>query len=1447
MKTRPSYFEPIRQQAAQRWDQLERDPDLAGPWHQLFKQVQSPRHILSELLQNADDAGATAASVRIEDNAFVFEHNGEDFKEDHFKSLCRFGYSNKRALHTIGFRGIGFKSTFSLGDIVELQTPTLSVVFHQKRFTEPKWIDTSEDSNGLTKVRVAISDEHRRREVEKNLQEWLKSPVSLLFFKSIRRLRIENHDLRWESLGPGPVQSSEWMALNGNPEKPYLLARSDERAFPQESLAEIRQERLIDADQFSDFPPCKIEIVLGAEGRLYVVLPTGVETKLPFASNAPFIQDPARLKIKDPEISPTNRWLLDRIGELVASVMLRWLNQPSSSLLERSEAYSIMPDVDRKDTSMEGVCATIIEESFAENISEKNYVLSQSGDLIPAGMSILLPNELFKIWAEDKVAGYFDEKSRSALSKYVKDADRTKLVNWNAVERIGRDSVLAILQKKSLPKPDSWSRLLTLWVYAASGLSGFWYSSVAKKLKIAPVNGKDVLYSADEVVRLGEKRLLQSETDWDFLSNHLLVINQNWLRFITEQRKDAEEAQNIGQEKEINTAYSLLRAAGLDDTSDVSKVVEQVALSFFQNQPLQISDCVRVAQIACKLGATAGDSFRFVTRDTYLRPINHVIVYDPKGELESLLPVEWCSAHTLHEAYTKSWDSCSSEEWARWIEFGRSAFSSFVPVSVLNVSYYDRTRLLADMVRRGFSGTPEYPYRNEHFLMEDWDFAKDLWTHWELLSLEDQNVWGHVMQHVLDQPTSFWSKTKTAKASQIATTGTKRSITNEQLLPEWIIKFRELPCLPDTRGFYRKPSDLLRRTPETESLMDVELFVHGRIDNEATRPLLDLLGVSNVPTGPERLLDCLRALSKSDRPPVSDVEKWYRRLDQMVDSCSTEAFLNIKNALRDEKIVLTEEMIWSAGSNVFLSSDEDDVPCAAVIRRSVADLRLWRKIAIPERPTADLAIQWLKDLPKDSALPTDDLRRVKALLVRHASRVWHECGCWINLANEWASIETLRYSLSMRTLISWGHLHQWVKQATADFQKLPSDLTENPPFSDFPSLSSKIENRFDRQRLILKSAEEKPWLKQFGVELTRIKLDDNDQQIRIRKLGFDLAESGWQETQELEVIPYIDGTPAGTSKNEDVVWSGRVIYVRTQPNARLARLVPEGIGKVFDRSDIQAALSYCFGRSKDDVIEYMQENFQLETRCEPITEVENCLDATTGGDTSTSDSMLITQQVQSMATQLMEPIISGEAIFDATVAVEPNLILEHAATGPELPDVRSQVSEIATPEGAIIEETLTAGQPYLILESAPIEPDLPPVTYHSPRTIHKPDKPSLIDSFAQNLGYRKTGNDRFSLQDGGWLAKSNGELFPWIRYTSGGEILCRYWIKEHCLEKEPLQIEAEIWGMVEKYPKTYALLLVDLQGNPIEIRGEKLSALREAGDLKLFPATYRLVYTHEHE
>ena len=83
--------------------------------------------------------------------------------------------------------------------------------------------------------------------------------------------------------------------------------------------------------------------------------------------------------------------------------------------------------------------------------------------------------------------------------------------------------------------------------------------------------------------------------------------------------------------------------------------------------------------------------------------------------------------------------------------------------------------------------------------------------------------------------------------------------------------------------------------------MDVEPFINGHLDNETTRPLLKLLGVGDIATGPDRLLSRLQALANAENPPAHEVEKWYRRLDQMVDSCSTEDFNNIRSEFSNEK------------------------------------------------------------------------------------------------------------------------------------------------------------------------------------------------------------------------------------------------------------------------------------------------------------------------------------------------------------------------------------------------------------------------------------------------------------------------------------------------------------------------------------------------------------------
>lgn len=1408
MRNRPSYFETIRRKAEERWIQLEQDPDLAGPWHQLFKQVQSPRHVVSELLQNADDAGATEAVVRIEDRKFIFEHNGEDFTKDHFASLCRFGYSNKRALHTIGFRGIGFKSIFSLGDLVELFTPTLSVRFDRKRFTQPHWVEPSKAATGLTRIMVAVSDKNRMAEVQKNLEEWAKSPISLLFFRNIRRLTIGEYSLHWEHADSGPIPNSHWVYMVGQEDTKYLLVRSAEEEFPDDALEEIKQERMVGVQEETDFPPCRIEIVLGGSGRLFVVLPTGVETDLPFACNAPFVQDPARLKIKDPETSPTNRWLLERAGKLAAGSMIRWLNLTNAAIEERAKAYKFFPEAEIDEDSLEDVVSSIVKRSFLSTIREEPFLLTDDGDLVNMGGSLIFPDEICEIWTKQELKVIFWPQWRPPFCLAVDKADRSRLEDWGVVESIEKKWVISKLSAGDIPQPKSWGKLLNLWSYVAPEISRTASSDPAREVQILPVHGKRILQSKKRIVRLGERKLLPSEEDWDFLSNHLLVLNQNWTRFLTEQERIGQG--NCDEEllEKVESAQSLFRKLGLHEPTDSKSVLDQVAGRIFSNADCEMAESVKLAQIAAKLDVPVGESFQYWTRDGQRRRTAETLLFDIDGRLEGLLPPGESDARLIHPSYSKTFTSCTKEEWYVWMRSGKAGVETFPPLVRTRINPWNEEKLKAELRKRGSEGEVKVSYRSPSFRIEDWDFSPPYWRYWNEVTEEDPNLWVTLVDLMLKEKDVFWTKHSHIEVFEIANNGYERRIRLDPVTASWVTQFRNLPCLHDTRGFNRIPCELFRRTPETEPLMDLESFVEATIDNEANRPLLDLLGVQSKPTGPGLLLERLRALSKSDRPPAYEVEKWYRRLDQMVETCSTSDFQAIRDTFHDEKLILTEDGVWATSSAVFLASDEEDVPDASVIHSSVADFMLWRKIGVADRPTAELAMEWLKDLPVGESLPPEDVRRVRSLLVRFPRRIWDECGCWLNLAGEWAAVDSMAYSITMQSLTQWKHLYSWVKEKTADLQRVPGEVTNNAPFNHLVPLVHVIEERLGENPVLVGNVETKEWLAAFGQEMERVNLEDNEETERVRILASDLSRTKWQVSSDVEITPYIDGTPAGTPLKADVLWVDRVLYVGKIPMSRLAKRVPEEIAKAFNREDIKAALCFAFERGAKEVREYLQENFVILPVVESAPVVDEEVDV----------------PKEEPVIALVDQLGSGERA-DVLPGEEPKDVSDSDLEQILQPSICDPMVE--TWEDAATDSAEDA--------SLPIR--------KAPRLA----RPSFLERFAASLGFSLNGEGRFFHPDGRWMERFSESPFPWQLYSPSGLLLRSYWVNEHCLEREPLEIRAEVWSLLKNSPEGYALILCDPFGEPFEISGSRIVGLTEEGEVTLFPASYRLVYNPERE
>lgn len=1394
MTTAPEYFERVRSNAESRWTQLEADPELAGPWHRLFQQVQSPRHVLSELLQNADDADATWASVSIEGDSFIFSHNGRDFSDDEFGSLCRFGYSNKRALHTIGFRGVGFKSAFSLGDEVRVLTPTVRVLFRKSRFTEPIWMEEPCADSTTTRIEVELRDAGVRKQVAGNLQDWLSSPASLLFFSSIRSLQIEDTELRWQEIGPGPLPESHWLRLGDDEQKPVLLIHSQPEAFPEDALAEIEAERILGEGEHLQLPPCTVDLLLGEDKRLFVVLPTGVKTELPFAINAPFVQDTARLKVKDPDTSPTNRWLLERAGRLAADAMLAWVNGPEEPF-ERAKAYVLMPDVDREATSLDGSSAAVVELSFAASIENRPFVLTESGRLAEDGNASSLPDGLLDIWTLSETTRLFSPEGREIASSAISNADLEKLHHWNAVKAVGREQVVERLKATHPRKPQSWRELLRLWSYLAHDIPSYhWYGNDVKGIHVAPIQGGNELFAANTVVRLGEKRLLAEGSDWEFLSTHLRVLNPNWGRFLAEQRKIAEERNDSGLSQQVGQAYRLMSHLQLEEASDTSLVVKRVSTAFFAQESIKRSECVRLAQIAAKLGAAVGPEFKFVAKDSKLRASSVGIVADENGQIEDVVPAEWAEKRILHSDYWREWTSCTRDEWLDWVNSGRSELFTAPPIGATKQTFWSRAGLDSTLKEKGFEGNYDPHYKTEHFELHDSDFETSLWQHWNEAAERGEPLWTDVFRLILSQRASYWEKFLGARVQHVATTGSKRQIIGDGITSTWILKFRELPCLRDSRAIPRKPFEVLRRTPQTEALLDVEPFLPAEVDTESNRPLFNALRVRKTPSGPEQILQRIQALSESDNPPLDELDKWYRKLDSLLPSCTTADAAAVTEAFESEELIYSAAHGWLKSGEVFLSASEDDMPDAPVIRHSVHDLSLWRRVNVADRPNFSRILDWLNELPNGEPVGPDTSKRIRSALGRFPDAIWTNTGHWLNLAGQWVETETLKYSLSLRSLTKSQDLFPAIRQATADFQMLSHEQQDREPFSLLPSLASSIEERIPEETVRAFEILEKPWLQRTGNVVARIVLSSDEETAKVQSLGRRLSRTTWLEGKSLQTIPYLDGTPVGPPRRVPAVWSDCKLFVESGPTAALAGPVAKELARPFDNLAIADGIKFAFERDAQFIEGYFEQEFKLAEQ------------------------------------SLFEEVPPAESPTQKVPAVDSKEAPESQATKSQETDIEGS-GEADAPRTDGPADSSSGAQPHHDSRG-------------SGEDRQRPQRPALIERYAAAEGFSKNGDGIFKSPDGRRLIRSESSPFPWEIRDNTGALIQALLPQEHCLERDSIMIDSEVWGLLQNPNSTHALLLIAPDSTPSVLTGKEVAAAVSEGRIALFPAKYRLSKAH---
>ena len=320
-------------------------------------------HLVFELLQNAEDAGAKSARFKLSGSRLSFTHDGRPFTEEDLDSITNYFKSAKYETEdTIGRFGIGFKSVFGCTETPRIYSDTVAFEIVDRIVPRaiPRPASSVRLSNRETVFELPFNGHMKpkdevREEIRRGLAEM--SSMSVLHLQSITSIEWRTDDgnsgwIKRSELDDGVVRVDA-KRNSGQDRRYFLRFREPYAEGSSMHLAVVFELREKDREQvtldvgrtaLSD----RFRIVPAERGRVAVFFPAEKETSnLRFHLHAPFIPELSRASIKD---HAENKTLFGRLAELVAESLttirdLGFLDREFLGVLPNSrdrlpEAYS---------------------------------------------------------------------------------------------------------------------------------------------------------------------------------------------------------------------------------------------------------------------------------------------------------------------------------------------------------------------------------------------------------------------------------------------------------------------------------------------------------------------------------------------------------------------------------------------------------------------------------------------------------------------------------------------------------------------------------------------------------------------------------------------------------------------------------------------------------------------------------------------------------------------------------------------------------------------------------------------------------------------------------------------------------------------------------------------------------------------------------------------------
>jgi hypothetical protein len=517
-------------------------------------------HFIYELLQNAEDAGATEVAFELTDQACYVEHNGSrQFNERDIRSITGiFNSSKKDNADKIGKFGVGFKSVY-----VYTETPIVyskDFSFKILKLVLPQAIVPKPGLGTRTRFEFPFNSPKKDAkaafsEVESGLKQL--ADTTLLFLNNLRYIswsigdqagavRRELHpDAHIEilKLADGDeVSSSHWLRFSAPIERIEQLSKAAGGVERQEVAVAFEMAFRGELKSFDPSKPIadQLRIVPAIKGKVSVYFPAEKETSgLRFHLHAPFIPELSRASIKN---SPENTPLFEQL----AVVSARALHAIKELGLLAGDFLAVLPNNDDSlSDRYKGIRQAIISEMKSQPL-----VPTVSGDFAPASrllqsrapIKVLLSDDDIAFvanrsdqptwvigatqrnqnqdkfltslgiptWDAEDLKRFFETKARKSVGLWDKCELSPGVLSWLAGKSFEWLQALYALLYRHCEGPDGYGKLQT--AYFIRLVSGSWGTGDIAYFQTGPASATDPLHRVDDrILTDGTKKTQQQD------------------------------------------------------------------------------------------------------------------------------------------------------------------------------------------------------------------------------------------------------------------------------------------------------------------------------------------------------------------------------------------------------------------------------------------------------------------------------------------------------------------------------------------------------------------------------------------------------------------------------------------------------------------------------------------------------------------------------------------------------------------------------------------------------------------------------------------------------------------------------------------------------------------------------------------------------------------------